>query len=82
MVLRDRNHPSVVVWSLCNELGCDSNDPNGGVLANQFKIALYAADSTRPITSNTVQSPYLSGRIVDEFAETMDVQSFSYEYTR
>ena len=22
MVLRDRNHPSVVIWSLCNEGGC------------------------------------------------------------
>ena len=81
MALRDRNHPSVVIWSLCNELGCDADDPAGGSLANAFKLQLYVADSTRPVTSNTVQSNYLSGRIVDPFAASMDVQSFSYEYS-
>ena len=61
MALRDRNHPSIVVWSLCNELGCVAGDPNGAVLAEQFKEAIGAADSTRPITGNTVQIPYLGG---------------------
>lgn len=39
MVLRDRNHPSAVIWSLCNEGGCHVGDPDGGVLAAQFKAA-------------------------------------------
>jgi hypothetical protein len=81
MALRDRNHPSIIVWSLCNELGCVADSPDGGTLAIQFKLAILAADGQRPITSNTVQSPYLSNRIVDSFALAMDVQSFSYEYT-
>ena len=81
MVLRDRNHPSVVVWSLCNELGCVADSKTGDTLGMQFKIALYGADTTRPVTGNTVQSPYLEDRIVDPFALAMDVQSFSYEYT-
>ena len=37
MVLRDRNHPSVVIWSLCNEGGCHIGDPAGGVLAAQVR---------------------------------------------
>lgn len=69
MVLRDRNHPSIVIWSLCNELGCVADDPNGGILAAQFKFAISVADPTRPITGNTVQTPYLSGRLVDSFAQ-------------
>lgn len=80
MALRDRNHPSIIIWSLCNELGCVADDPNGGVLAAQFKQAIAAADPSRPITGNTVQTPYLSGRLVDSFAMAMDVQSFSYDY--
>lgn len=81
MALRDRNHPSIIVWSLCNELGCVADSPDGGTLAIQFKLAILAADGQRPITSNTVQSPYLSHRLTDSFALAMDVQSFSYEYT-
>jgi beta-galactosidase len=80
MVLRDRNHPSVVIWSLCNELGCVANSPGGGGLAMQFKLALYAADTSRPISGNTVQTPYLGGHWTDPFALGLDVQSFSYEY--
>ena len=81
MVLRDRNHPSVVIWSLCNELGCLTNDPNGGEYVSetlrlvdkaaclicmlavdsivvQFKQAIQAVDTSRPITGNTVQAHF------------------------
>jgi hypothetical protein len=48
MVLRDRNHPSIVRWSQCNE-------PNGANTdSNQFEADLFNAitklDSTRPIS--------------------------------
>lgn len=80
MVLQARNHPSIVVWSLCNELGCVADSPDGGALGVAFKLALYAVDPSRPVTGNTVQSPYLEGRLVDAFSQAMDVQAFSYEY--
>ena len=80
MVLRDRNHPSIVIWSLCNELGCTADQPGGGGIAVQFKQQIYNADNSRPVTGNTVQTPYLSGRLVDEFAQAMDVQSFSHQF--
>lgn len=109
MVLRDRNHPSIVIWSLCSEcpdgdagterilssphaaprvpaprradeLGCTADDPGGGDIAVQFKQQIYNADNSRPITGNTVQRPYLSGRLVDEFAQAMDVASFSHQF--
>ena len=76
MVLRDRNHPSAVIWSLCNEAGCPIGDPAGGILAAQFKAAINAADSTRPITANTewsLGSP-------DTFTTVLDVMTCSYNY--
>ena len=29
LVKRDRNHPSVIIWSICNEKLCNTNDTNG-----------------------------------------------------
>jgi len=29
LVLRDRNHPSIVIWSICNEKLCDTSDTAG-----------------------------------------------------
>ena len=26
LVLRDRNHPSIILWSVCNEKLCDTSD--------------------------------------------------------
>jgi beta-galactosidase len=51
-LLRDRNHPSVFFWSLCNEWGCTpSYDPNL-TMANAltFKSIVRHADPTRPVT--------------------------------
>ena len=79
MVLRDRNHPSIHIWSLCNELGCVADNPDGHVIAAQFKNKIYAADNSRPITGNIVQRPYLSGRLLDEFGLSMDVTAFSHQ---
>ena len=45
MVLRDRNHPSVVIWSLCNEGGCQIGEPAGAVIGAQFKNVINYADT-------------------------------------
>jgi beta-galactosidase/beta-glucuronidase len=74
MVLRDRNHPSVVIWSLCNEGGCEINDAKGGVIGAQFKDVIMAADTTRPLTANSEWD--INNR--DTLTNVLDVMTCSY----
>ena len=76
MVLRDRNHPSVVVWSLCNEGGCQIGAPAGAVIGAQFKNVINYADTTRPITANGEWSIGSA----DTMTNIVDVVTCSYNY--
>jgi beta-galactosidase/beta-glucuronidase len=60
MVLRDRNHPSIVIWSLCNEGGCMQGDPDGGFVGAAFKNAIFEADTSRPVTVHSSHMTHLS----------------------
>ncbi len=54
MVLRDRNHPSVFIWSIGNEIPeqWDNKDDSGQILARELAGIIRSLDTTRPITSN------------------------------
>jgi beta-galactosidase len=49
MVLRDRNHPSVVFWSIGNEIN-ERADSSGLVIAKRLRDEVKSLDSTRPVT--------------------------------
>jgi beta-galactosidase len=53
MVRRDRNHPSVFIWSIGNEVieQWDKNDSSGTVIAKELASIIKTLDPTRPITS-------------------------------
>ena len=54
MVLRDRNHPSIFIWSIGNEVMEQWNDnPAGGTIAKELGAIVRNLDPTRPITSAT-----------------------------
>jgi beta-galactosidase len=54
MVLRDRNHPSIFIWSIGNEVmeQWDKN-PSGAVISRNLGAIVRNLDRTRPITSAT-----------------------------
>eukprot|EP01065_Artemidia_motanka_P030865 TRINITY_DN3700_c1_g1_i2.p1 TRINITY_DN3700_c1_g1~~TRINITY_DN3700_c1_g1_i2.p1 ORF type:complete len:955 (+),score=244.92 TRINITY_DN3700_c1_g1_i2:106-2970(+) len=55
MVKRDRNHPSIVIWSFCNEVGCTRGEM-GEKAAKYFRNITYFYDGTRPVTQNRLAS--------------------------
>ncbi len=65
MVKRDRNHPSVMAWSLCNEVGCNNESS-----AQPFTALTRALDPTRPITQNNLGT--------NASTKYLDVQGFSH----
>ena len=50
MIRRDRNHPSVMMWSFGNEVGEQYTDTKGAAVAEQLKAIVKEEDSTRPAT--------------------------------
>ena len=52
LALRDRNHASVIWYSLCNEAGCGNGSLLAGDLVDQCKQASYASDGSRSVGAN------------------------------
>ncbi|GAB3640072.1 glycoside hydrolase family 2 TIM barrel-domain containing protein [Spirosoma arcticum] len=49
MVRRDRNHPSIIMWSIGNEIA-ESADSPGYAIGKQLSDAVRQLDATRPVT--------------------------------
>ena len=44
MIIRDRNHLSVLIWSICNEAGCQSSHSGIDNVAIAFKEIIQKYD--------------------------------------
>lgn len=72
LVKRDRNHPSVVIWSICNEVLCNSGSTQD---AKDIVNLIHSLDpySGRPVSAN--QNGYIGPNT------PLDVQGFDYATT-
>jgi len=70
LVKRDRNHPSVIIWSICNEVLCNSAD--GVADARRLKALMHSLDPLggRPVSAN--QNGWLGPQT------PLDLQGFDY----
>ncbi len=78
MIIRDRNHPSVVMWSIGNELK-EQRSPTGGALAQKLTDICHDEDPTRPVTAGLSQH---IEAIKNGLADAIDVVGFNYKPTQ
>ncbi len=77
MLLRDRNHPSIVLWSVGNEVP-EQKSVEGAKLAKELIALCHAIDPTRPVTQANDQIRAEPLPAVEEFLDALDVVGYNY----
>ena len=75
MVKRDRNHPSVVMWGIGNEIP-EVWTAEGAPIAKQLAVRVRTLDSTRPITQAFPGATY--GSSPDAAISQVDIAGYNY----
>lgn len=77
MILRDRNHPSIIIYSVGNEIHDNLNDSSGFRKYKMQQDLIHSLDGTRPVTMALFR-PALSHVYENGFANMMDVVGQNY----
>ncbi len=79
MLLRDRNHPSVVIWSIGNEL-IERMRPEGAAIARMLADHVRAVDPTRPVTAGICDTwdAHTTWKDTDTLFEALDLRGYNY----
>lgn len=73
MVVRDRNHPSIIMWSIGNEIP-EKGKPEGVETASKLAGYVRNLDKTRPVTAAVNEL----GADKDPYFATLDVCGYNY----
>lgn len=75
MIHRDRNHPSIILWSIGNEIP-EQDNANAYEMSKRLVDICHKEDPTRPVTSgcNTPEAAVQSG-----FSKPLDVLGVNYQ---
>lgn len=76
---RDRNHPSIVLWSAGNEIG-DQSAPDGAETLRSLLAIFHREDPTRPVTAacDRIASEPPSNTARPEFLALLDIVGYNY----
>ena len=74
LVVANRNHPSIVMWSIGNEIP-EQSSADGRLLSIRLQGLIHSLDPTRPVTQgmDRVDHAFANG-----IAQVMDVPGFNY----
>lgn len=73
MVLRDRNHPSIIMWSTGNEIP-KRESPGVAAVSQMLTDYIHSIDPTRPVTSGVNGV----GEDKDPLFKTIDIAGYNY----
>jgi beta-galactosidase len=76
-VRRDRNHPSVVLWSAGNEIG-EQSRPNGHEVLRRLMAIIHREDPTRAVTTGNDQIAADGHPATEDFLNSLDVVGYNY----
>ncbi|MDP2890843.1 MAG: glycoside hydrolase family 2 TIM barrel-domain containing protein [Bacteroidota bacterium] len=80
MILRDRNHPSVIIWSIGNEIK-ERADSAGLLITKNLSNIIKSLDTTRPITAAICSfwdNPGKTWEYAQPALELQDVAGYNY----
>ncbi len=77
MVMRDRNHPSIIIYSVGNEIHDNLNDTSGFRKYKMQQDLIHSLDTTRPVTMALFR-PAISKAYTSGLAAMMDVVGQNY----
>ncbi|MCK4919611.1 MAG: DUF4982 domain-containing protein [Bacteroidales bacterium] len=78
MIKRDRNHPSVIMWSIGNEIK-EQQKKFGGKVAQSLTDICHDEDPTRPVTAGFSNYPQC---VINGLAGAIDVIGLNYKPTQ
>jgi len=82
MVKRDRNHPSVIMWSIGNEIR-ERADSSGVAIAKELRTIIHKYDTTRPVTAAINEfwdNRHLKWEESERAFSNLDVGGYNYRW--
>lgn len=76
MIQRDRNHPSIIMWSMCNEEGLQGKQEGADIFSAMMRV-VHQYDSTRPISC-----AMNAGWLVNGISDVEDIIGVNYNTER